>query len=113
MDRNHLYIIHILETIQRVEDYTREEKRDFVMDRKTYDAVLRNLQTMAESTQKLSDAVKENHPTIEWDKIAGFRNILVHDYLGDLNTDLLWEIIVRKLPALKKAMQAEQAAIKQ
>jgi len=43
---------------------------------------MRNLQTMAESTQRLSDAAKEAHPEVDWYKISGFRNVLVHGYLG-------------------------------
>jgi uncharacterized protein with HEPN domain len=46
------------------------------------DAVLRNLQTMTESTQRLSDALKAAHPDVEWRRIIAFRNVLVHDYLG-------------------------------
>ena len=109
MDREPLYIAHILESIERIEEYTSTGKGSFVSDRKTYDAVLRNLQTMAESTQNLSDATKNRHRSIEWDKIAGFRNILVHDYLGDTDSDLLWEIIENKLPALKNALKKERS----
>ena len=43
---------------------------------------MRNLQIMAESTQRLSDAIKEAHPEVDWYKISGFRNVLVHGYLG-------------------------------
>ena len=42
------------------------------------DAVMRNLQIMAESIQRLSDATKEAHPEVDWYKIPGFRNVLVH-----------------------------------
>lgn len=105
-DRDKLHIHHILESIDRITDYTQSDKNIFVQDRKTYDAVLRNLQTLSESTQKLSDTFKAEYPAVEWQKIAGFRNILVHDYLGDLNTDLVWEIIEHKLPELKAQLSA-------
>ena len=65
------------------------------------DAVIRNLQVMAESTQRLSDSIKENEPGIDWYKIAGFRNILVHDYLG-VDIERLWNIIEKELPSLKQ-----------
>lgn len=110
-DEDMLYIIHIVEAIERIEQYTTDGRNNFEHDRKTYDAVLRNLQTMAESTQKLSLTVIEKYGNIEWDKISAFRNVLVHDYLGDLNYNLLWEVIVHKLPDLKKAMQKEQTVI--
>ena len=74
-------------------------------DSKTQDAVLRNLQTLAESTQHLSPALKTSHREIEWEKIAGFRNVLVHDYLG-INLIRVWEIIERNLPELKARITA-------
>jgi uncharacterized protein with HEPN domain len=43
---------------------------------------LRNLQVLAESTQRLSEAFKSQHEAVEWHNISGLRNILVHDYLG-------------------------------
>ncbi|GBF52998.1 nucleotidyltransferase [Microcystis sp. 0824] len=51
------------------------------------DAIIRRLQTLAESTQRLSEELKANIPDVDWRNISGFRNILVHDYLGgiDLN----------------------------
>jgi uncharacterized protein with HEPN domain len=63
--------------------------------------VLRNLQTMAESTQRLSDALRAAHPEIDWRRMAGFRNVLVHNYLG-IDLDIVWEVVVRDLPDLKK-----------
>jgi uncharacterized protein with HEPN domain len=68
------------------------------------DAVIRNLQVLAESTQHLSDEAKESHQDIDWYKIAGFRNILVHDYLG-LDLDTVWNIVANELPVLKKAVE--------
>jgi len=53
-----LYLIHICECIGRIERYTVEGKETFLRDEKTQDAVLHNLQTLAESTQRLSDAAK-------------------------------------------------------
>ena len=58
---------------------------------------------MAESTQRLSDQAKRSRPKIEWYRIAGFRNVLVHDYLG-VDAERVWNIIQQELPALKKAV---------
>ncbi len=69
------------------------------------DAVLRNLQVLAESTQRLSDEVKDKHADIDWYKISGFRNILVHDYLG-IDIDTVWNIVQRELPALKQTVRS-------
>jgi uncharacterized protein with HEPN domain len=58
---------------------------------------------MAESTQRLSDATKEAHPEVDWYKISGFRNLLVHGYLG-VDLDRVWIIVERDLPSLKRAI---------
>jgi uncharacterized protein with HEPN domain len=59
-----LYLIHIAECIARIEQYTAEGKEAFFADTKTQDAVLRNLQTMAEATQRLADSLKLKHPDV-------------------------------------------------
>ncbi|MFT6077419.1 MAG: hypothetical protein ACJATU_000621 [Rickettsiales bacterium] len=86
-----------------IEEYVDGEQS--LSDHKTYDAVLRQLQIMSESTQKLSDSVKLQFPQIKWREIAGFRNILVHDYLGDIDFKIIWKVIENKLPELKFSMQ--------
>jgi uncharacterized protein with HEPN domain len=96
-----LYLVHIGECITRIEEYTVEGKGNFLADRKTQDAVLRNLQTMAESTQRVSVDLKAQHPEVDWAGVAAFRNVLVHDYLG-LNLTRVWEIIERHLSELKE-----------
>ena len=68
------------------------------------DAVLRNLQTLTESSQRLTDALKEQHAQVNWRGMAGFRNILVHDYLS-VNLKRVWEIIEVDLPGLKTELQ--------
>ncbi len=66
--------------------------------------VLRNLQVLAESTQRLSEEFKSRHPEIEWYKIAGLRNILVHDYLG-IDIETVWATVSGKLLELKALVQ--------
>ena len=62
---------------------------------------MRNLQTLAESTQRLSEELRAAHPAVDWRGIAGFRNILVHNYLG-INLIRVWEIVENDVPALKQ-----------
>jgi uncharacterized protein with HEPN domain len=97
-----LYLIHISECLQRIEDYVGNYNRDnFLTSPMVQDAVIRNLQVMAESTQRLSDELKSIHPEVDWYRIAGFRNILVHDYLG-VDLEVVWQVIVKDLPDLKR-----------
>lgn len=100
MKDDRLYLVHILECIERIEEYVADGEVAFSKDRKTQDAVLRNLHTLSESTQRLSDGIKNQHPKTDWKAIAGFRNVIVHDYLG-VNLRRVWEIVSEYLPALK------------
>lgn len=83
--------------------YAGIDKDQFMASSLIQDAVLRNLQVLAESTQRLSDEFKTRHKEIEWYKISGLRNILVHDYLG-IDTETVWGIISKELAALKRAI---------
>jgi uncharacterized protein with HEPN domain len=99
-----LYLIHVCESIGRIEEYTAEGREAFFADTRTQDAVLRNLQTLAESTQRLSADLKAAHPEVDWRGISGLRSILVHDYLG-INLVRLWEIVERDFPLLKRQIE--------
>ena len=105
MKDDRLYLLHIAECISRVQSYTAGGKETFWTDIKTQDAVIRNLQTLAESTIRLSTAAKVKRPEVDWRSIAGFRNIVVHDYLG-LDLDEIWDIVSRDIPMLKSAVEA-------
>ena len=100
MKDDRLYLVHILECIDRIERYTAEGKKAFMADERTQDAVLRNLQVLSESTQRLSANLKADHPEVDWRGISGFRNVLVHDYLG-IHLIRVWEIVEDDLSELK------------
>ncbi len=94
------YLDHILRCIERVESYTFAGKATFISDMMTQDAVARNLQILAESTPRISDSLKNSKPEVPWRNIAGFRNVMVHNYLG-IDVEQVWEIVERDLPTLK------------
>jgi uncharacterized protein with HEPN domain len=98
-----LYLIHMSECIQRVEKYTSGGQDEFMQSELIQDAVIRNLQIMAESSQRISEERKERHPEVDWFRISGFRNVLVHDYLG-VDLERVWNIIDADLPGLKSAV---------
>lgn len=99
---NFVYIEHMLDSILRIDEYV-ENKERFYSSRLVQDAVIRNLQVMAESSQRLSEDIKNNFPDIRWKDISGFRNILVHDYLG-VDLDMIWSVVELELPKLEKAL---------
>lgn len=94
------YLIHILECIQRIEENVAGGQSAFEASHMIQDAVLRNLQVIAESTKRLSDPLKATHPQFDWRGIAGFRNFLVHDYLG-VDLGIVWKVVTEDVPKLK------------
>jgi uncharacterized protein with HEPN domain len=98
------YIEHILECIRRIEVNVAGGEAAFFASHTLQDAVLRNLQTMAEATQRLSDSAKRRHPEVPWRSISGFRNVLVHNYLG-IDLRRIWEVVQSDVPTLKAAAQ--------
>ena len=98
------YLVHILECIGNVEDDTSGGKDSFLGNRTLRDAVMRNLQVMAESSIRLSDELKRRFPEVEWDELRKFRHVAVHDYIG---TDyaIIWLIVTLHLPRLKAQVE--------
>jgi uncharacterized protein with HEPN domain len=91
---------HILDMISRIESATGAGKEAFVDSRLHQDAVLRNLHTMTETTQRLSADLKAANPDVEWATLAAFRNVLVHDYLG-IDIKLVWTVVTQDIPEFK------------
>ena len=103
-ERDEVYVEHMLECVGRIERYAGNDRGRFMNSELVQDAVVRNLQVLSESSQRLSVAAKEVQPDIDWRAISGFRNILVHDYLG-LDLETIWLVVVQDLPRLKAALE--------
>jgi len=101
---NMVYIEHMLLCIEKIHGYTGESKEIFFNSVLVQDAVIRNLQVLAESSQRISDDVKSIHTEIAWRDISGFRNILVHDYLG-IDCDTIWSVVEKDLPLLYQSLK--------
>jgi uncharacterized protein with HEPN domain len=85
-------------------------KRGRIASRTLQDAILRNLQVLCESTQRIDERYRQKHFEINWRSIAGMRNVLVHDYF-DVDFETAWQIVVRDIPPLEKAMRVILAEI--
>jgi uncharacterized protein with HEPN domain len=96
-----VYLRHILDCIQDVRMHSGGILESLHEHKVAWDATLRRLQIMAESTTRLSGSIKSQAPHIEWHKIKGFRNVLVHDYLGDVDPVVVRGVITRYLPLLE------------
>jgi uncharacterized protein with HEPN domain len=98
------YALHILDAIGRIRQI--QARGDLTQDQVLYDAALRNLQTLSEATQQLPDLFKTQHPSVPWREISGFRNILVHNYLGDIDASTVATVIDKHLDTLADAVSA-------
>ena len=99
-----LYARHILDCVAKIEVI--RQRGDLTQDAILYDAALRNLQTLSEATQRLPLNLKVQANHIPWAQISGFRNVLVHDYLGTLDALTVEGVITQHLPVLAQAVKA-------
>ncbi|MGP0062833.1 MAG: DUF86 domain-containing protein [Isosphaeraceae bacterium] len=91
----------ILEAVDRIETYTAGmDKAQFQADRKTIDAVIRNLEIIGEAVKNVPPEVRASSPLVPWAKIAGMRDILIHVYFN-IDTDIVWEVVQNRLTDLK------------
>jgi len=102
-DKDALYLRHMLECIDRIDEYSGGSEARFKGSRMVQDATIRNLQTLAGSSQRLSETARARAPGVPWRAIAGFRNILVHEYLG-IDPEAIWRVVAGDLPALRAAL---------
>ncbi|MCL2591466.1 MAG: DUF86 domain-containing protein [Betaproteobacteria bacterium] len=100
---------HILDAIARIRRI--QERGDITQDDILYDAALRNLQTLSEATQLLPSEKKARYPEVPWRDISSFRNILVHNYLGNIDPVTVVGVIERHLGSLEACVQAMLAAV--
>ena len=95
-----LLLNDILESITKIKLYTSNLNFDsFINDSKTVDAVIRNFEIIGEASNRLSEVFKENNVEIDWFRIIGFRNRIVHDYMG-IDFEIVWSIIQNDLGSL-------------
>jgi uncharacterized protein with HEPN domain len=99
------HLNYILRAIETVRFYTIEGKAAFFTDRKTMDATLYQLQTLAESSMHIDPAIRDRESHIEWKKIKGFRNVIVHEYLGELDIETVWNVIEKDIHPLYDALK--------
>jgi len=103
MNRDRLCLIHIREAIEKISTDTAGGRESFLSDPKTQDAVVRNFEIIGEASKRLSDHAKSRCPNVPWRAVAGFRDILIHDYEG-VDYVEVWNIVIDHLPHLRKAV---------
>ena len=101
-----LLIDDIIESGSRILLYTNDLTFDtFIKDNKTIDAVIRNFEIIGEAANRLPEDFKEKNTQIDWYRIIGFRNRIVHDYMG-IDYSIVWEIKNSFLPTLLENLKS-------
>lgn len=95
-----LLVEDIIESADKINEYTANlEFKQFLEDNKTIDAVIRNFEIIGEASSRLSDEFKSKNQSIDWIRLKGFRNRVVHEYFG-IDLSIVWEIKQVFLPEL-------------
>ena len=101
MKQDLIYLKHILQSIAKIQKFVTYKNKNSIDQELVESGIIRELQTMSESTQKLSKSLKLSANDIPWRDIGDFSNKLVQDYLG-INTEIIWSVIKKEPPTLKK-----------
>ncbi|MCB0551246.1 MAG: DUF86 domain-containing protein [Phaeodactylibacter sp.] len=102
---NHELLVDILESIDKIRRYTKGMSFEvFSQDEKTIDAVVRNFEIIGEAANRVEENIKEEYAVVEWRRIIGLRNRIVHEYFG-IDLKIIWMIIDENLDAFKSEIE--------
>ncbi len=100
-----VYLQDILESIQQIEEYLDGVKEnEFYQNSEKQDAVLRRLEIIGEAVKHISDDIRDEYDEVPWRKIAGMRDIIIHEYFG-VTLSMIWVVTQRDLPDLKSKIK--------
>ena len=106
MKNKMIFIAVAIDSIEAIASFIAEySEEEFMADRKTQDAVIRNLEIIGQALKDFGvDALSEINPTVPWYQICGMRNVLAHEYFG-VDIVLIWETVTTRLDVLREALE--------
>ncbi|MBU1622921.1 MAG: DUF86 domain-containing protein [Candidatus Woesearchaeota archaeon] len=100
-----IFIEHILENINDIEEFSLGlNKEELNSNKLKQKAIIRSLEIIGEAVKNIPNSFRNKYPKIEWNKITGMRDKLIHHYFG-LDFDTVWNVIENELPKLKKQVE--------
>jgi uncharacterized protein with HEPN domain len=99
------YLLHIRDAIERIEGYASHGHEAFLEESHWQDGIVRQLEIVGEATKHLSGEFRKMHPQVPWQRMAGLRDVLIHDYMG-VDLEAVWDIVRNRIPELKSQVAA-------
>jgi uncharacterized protein with HEPN domain len=99
MKDDRVYLLHIADAIGDIQNYVSDGKDTFYSNKMIQDAVIRNLEIIGEAVKNISAATRMSAHEVPWQKIAGLRDVLIHEYFG-VDLDTIWLVVENRLPVL-------------
>ena len=104
MKDDRLYLVHMLERCQRVGRFTAPGQQKFSVSEEMQDAVIRNIEVIGEAAKRVSEASRQQMPSVDWKRICGMRDVLIHDYMG-VDLDEVWNVAILRIPELQTELE--------